>query len=30
VIVFGGGLLERLSEGFVAAVARTAAQYYLQ
>ena len=30
VVVFGGGLMERLGEGFVAPVARTAAQYYLQ
>jgi glucokinase len=30
VIVFGGGLVERLGQAFVAPVARTAAQYYLQ
>jgi len=30
IIVFGGGLVERLGEAFVAPVARTAAEYYLQ
>ena len=30
VIVFGGGLVERLGEGFVTPVARVAAEYHLQ